>query len=71
MTAIRDCLDAVFASVALKDVLDDSTEAIGNKNPNIRMEAALFLARSLTTVSQKPAKAEFKAIVDAMLKVLQ
>ena len=70
IAALRDALDAISDAVALKDILEDVLEAVGNKNPNVRIESTLFLVRCLANSKASPAKAELKAISEAMVKII-
>lgn len=46
--AIRDAIDAVYQSITIESVLEDVLEALNNKNPSVKAETALFLARAFT-----------------------
>ncbi|KAH1013187.1 hypothetical protein HUJ05_012209 [Dendroctonus ponderosae] len=48
LTAIREAIDAIYLSTSLEAILDDVLEALGNKNPTVKSEVALFLARAFT-----------------------
>ncbi|XP_023239725.1 cytoskeleton-associated protein 5-like [Centruroides sculpturatus] len=43
--ALREAIDAIYESVSLEFILDDTVNALDNKNPQIRAETAAFLAR--------------------------
>ncbi|KAI0221669.1 hypothetical protein L0F63_000494 [Massospora cicadina] len=66
--ALRGCLDAVFASVTLSDVLDDILGMFGEKNPQIKAECVRWLIRILKTIKAAPTKAEVKKMCEGLLK---
>lgn len=46
--AIRDSLDAIYPSITLESIVDDVLEAMNVKNPSVKAETALFLARAFS-----------------------
>ncbi|XP_049825977.1 protein mini spindles isoform X2 [Aethina tumida] len=48
VTAIRDAIDAVYLTTNLEAILEDVLEALGNKNPSVKAETSLFVARAFT-----------------------
>ncbi len=44
-------------------------QALSNKNPQARAEAALFLSRCLSVTRKAPTKDEVKSLTNALLKV--
>ncbi|ETN59361.1 microtubule associated protein xmap215 [Anopheles darlingi] len=71
VTALRDAIDAIYPATTLEAILEDLLEALGNKNPNVKMETASFLARSFTkTIPTALSKKIIKPIVAALLKTL-
>lgn len=69
--ALRDAIDAMYPSTNLEAIQEDVLAALANKNPNVKTETALFIARSLTKT--QPAvlnKKLLKAYVTALLKNL-
>ncbi|XP_055620315.1 protein mini spindles isoform X2 [Toxorhynchites rutilus septentrionalis] len=71
VTALRDAIDAIYPSTSLEAIQEDILEALGNKNPNVKMETASFLARAFTkTLPTILNKKLLKAIVTALLKTL-
>lgn len=43
--ALREAIDAIYETVSLEFILEDTINALDNKNPQIRAETAAFLAR--------------------------
>lgn len=71
VTALRDAIDSIYPSTTLEAIQEDILEALGNKNPNVKMETASFLARAFTkTLPTILNKKLLKAIVTALLKTL-
>ncbi|XP_055533540.1 protein mini spindles isoform X2 [Wyeomyia smithii] len=69
--ALRDAIDAISLSTTLECMQDDISEALGNKNPSVKMETASFLARAFTkTMPNVFNKKLLKAYVSALLKTL-
>lgn len=48
VTALREAIDAIYASTSLEAQQESIVEALANKNPSVKSETALFLARALT-----------------------
>ncbi|XP_043656970.1 protein mini spindles isoform X4 [Drosophila teissieri] len=48
VTALREAIDAVYASTSLEAQQESIVESLANKNPSVKSETALFLARALT-----------------------
>ncbi|XP_050293470.1 protein mini spindles isoform X2 [Anthonomus grandis grandis] len=48
VTAMREAIDAVYLSTNLEAILEDVQEAMNNKNPSVKSEVSLFLARAFT-----------------------
>uniref|UniRef100_A0A8B9JJ37 Cytoskeleton associated protein 5 n=1 Tax=Astyanax mexicanus TaxID=7994 RepID=A0A8B9JJ37_ASTMX len=44
--ALQEAIDAVFLSTTLQNVSEDTLAVMDNKNPSVRQQASLFLARS-------------------------
>ncbi|XP_041785332.1 protein mini spindles isoform X4 [Anopheles merus] len=71
VTALRDAIDAIYPSTTMEAILEDVLEALGNKNPSVKMETASFLARSLTkTLPAALTKKILKPLIAALLKTL-
>nr|XP_029730104.1 protein mini spindles-like isoform X2 [Aedes albopictus] len=71
VTALRDAIDAIYPSTTLEAIQEDILEALGNKNPNVKLETASFLARAFTkTLPTILNKKLLKAIITALLKTL-
>ncbi|EDW97368.1 protein mini spindles isoform X5 [Drosophila yakuba] len=48
VTALREAIDAIYASTSLEAQQESIVESLANKNPSVKSETALFLARALT-----------------------
>uniref|UniRef100_A0A182MWU9 TOG domain-containing protein n=1 Tax=Anopheles culicifacies TaxID=139723 RepID=A0A182MWU9_9DIPT len=71
VTALRDAIDAIYPSTTIEAILEDVLEALGNKNPSVKMETASFLARSFTkTLPAALSKKVLKPLIAALLKTL-
>ncbi|XP_054929937.1 cytoskeleton-associated protein 5 isoform X1 [Dermacentor andersoni] len=71
VTALREALDNAFQATNLEAILEDVTGALENKNPQIKAETTLFLARVFS--KSTPAvlnKKLLKALVTSLLKTL-
>ncbi|XP_073954765.1 protein mini spindles-like [Choristoneura fumiferana] len=47
VTALREAIDAIYPSTNLEAIMEDMLAAFDNKNPSIKAESAVFLARAL------------------------
>ncbi|XP_058831204.1 protein mini spindles isoform X3 [Topomyia yanbarensis] len=71
VTALRDAIDAIYPSTTMDAIQEDILEALANKNPNVKMETASFLARAFTkTLPTMLNKKLLKVVVTALLKTL-
>ncbi|KDN53582.1 ARM repeat-containing protein [Tilletiaria anomala UBC 951] len=70
MDAVNSTLDAVFQTVTFSDILEDVIAGTTHKNPNVKAQSILFLARSLRTTRTPPAKADVKPIAEALVQAL-
>ncbi|XP_072383442.1 protein mini spindles [Diabrotica undecimpunctata] len=71
LTALRDAIDAVYLTTNLEAILEDVVEALNNKNPSVKMETSLFLARAFTkTVSTTVNKKLLKALTGVLTKTI-
>ncbi|XP_075732811.1 cytoskeleton-associated protein 5-A-like [Rhipicephalus microplus] len=71
VTALREALDNAFQATNLEAILEGVTGALSNKNPQIKAETNLFLARAFS--KSTPAllnKKLLKALVTSLLKTL-
>lgn len=71
VTAIKEAIDAVYLTTSLETILEDVLEAFNNKNPSVKSETALFLARAFTKT--QPAvlnKKLLKALTGAFIKII-
>ncbi|XP_017091916.2 protein mini spindles isoform X2 [Drosophila bipectinata] len=48
VTALREAIDAIYPSTSLEAQQESIVESLANKNPSVKSETALFLARALT-----------------------
>lgn len=72
VAALREAIDAIYPSTNLEVIMEDMLAAFDNKNPSIKAESALFLARALCHT--QPAafnKKLLKAYVAGLLKLLE
>ncbi|XP_041970087.1 protein mini spindles isoform X2 [Aricia agestis] len=72
VTALREAIDAIYPCTNLEAISEDMLAAFDNKNPSIKAESALFLARALCHT--QPAafnKKLIKAYVAGLLKLLE
>ncbi|KAL0125152.1 hypothetical protein PUN28_004351 [Cardiocondyla obscurior] len=69
--ALREAADAIYESISIDVILEDTLAALENKNPAVKAETAAFLARCFTRTS--PAnlnKKLLKSYTGALLKTL-
>lgn len=67
---LRECIDAVYQATSLEPIAEDLTGALENKNPSIRSETALFLARCFAKTNPATInKKLLKTLVTSLLKV--
>ncbi|KAM8705778.1 hypothetical protein ACLKA7_010128 [Drosophila subpalustris] len=48
VNALREAMDAIYTSTSLEAQQESIVEALANKNPSVKSETALFLARALS-----------------------
>lgn len=65
LEALTSAIDAIFNSTSLTDVLDEILEFLKHKNPQIRSETLLFLARCLKCTCIYPKALEIKLIAES------
>ncbi|KAI9155895.1 hypothetical protein H9P43_009005 [Blastocladiella emersonii ATCC 22665] len=70
LVPICAALDAVFAATSLDANVEDTLAVFAHKNPSVKGEAVRFLVRCLKETRALPGKAELKAIVDALIKLM-
>ncbi|KAH9418886.1 hypothetical protein DERP_004212 [Dermatophagoides pteronyssinus] len=69
--SLRDAIDAVYLSTNLEAISEDIITSLDNKNPSIRSETALFLARSFTKTNPHTIQKKLlKTLTTALLKTL-
>uniref|UniRef100_V5GAR1 Cytoskeleton-associated protein 5 n=1 Tax=Anoplophora glabripennis TaxID=217634 RepID=V5GAR1_ANOGL len=71
VTALRDAIDAVYLTTTFETILEDVLEALNNKNPSVKIETSLFLARAFTKTSPATMnKKLLKAITAVLTKTI-
>ncbi|XP_060518402.1 protein mini spindles isoform X2 [Cylas formicarius] len=71
LTALRDAIDGVYLTTNIEAILEDVLEALNNKNPSVKSETSLFLARAFTkTLPRAITKKHLKAVVGVLVKNL-
>ncbi|KAL7034400.1 hypothetical protein ACKWTF_007947 [Chironomus riparius] len=71
VAALRDAIDAIYPATNLEAIQEEVIAALANKNPSVKTETALFLARSFTKTQPTVLnKKLLKAYVTALLKTL-
>ncbi|XP_063985359.1 protein mini spindles isoform X2 [Diachasmimorpha longicaudata] len=71
VTVLREAVDAIFQSISIETVLEDTLAALENKNPAVKAETAAFLARCFArTPPPNLTKKLLKAYSGALLKTL-
>ncbi|VEN43701.1 unnamed protein product, partial [Callosobruchus maculatus] len=69
VSALREAIDATYLTTTLEAILDDVLEALNNKNPSVKLECSLFLARAFTkTIATSVNKKLLKAITTVLVK---
>ncbi|PZC81314.1 hypothetical protein B5X24_HaOG212926 [Helicoverpa armigera] len=72
VTALREAIDAIYPCTNLEAIMEDMLAAFDNKNPSIKAESSLFLARALChTQPSAFGKKLVKAYVAGLLKLLE
>ncbi|XP_066151261.1 protein mini spindles [Euwallacea fornicatus] len=69
VTAIREAIDATYLSTTIEPILEDVLEALNNKNPSVKAEAAMFLSRAFSKTQQTAInKKVLKAVTGGLMK---
>lgn len=69
--ALREAADALYQSISVDQILEDTLAALENKNPAVKAETAAFLARCFTrTPPDSLNKKLLKAYTGALLRTL-
>ncbi|KAM9502287.1 cytoskeleton-associated protein 5-like isoform 5-T5 [Salvelinus alpinus] len=67
--ALQEAIDAIFLTTSLQNISEDVLGVMDNKNPSIKQQASLFLARSFRHCTQATLpKSMLKAFCPAFLK---
>ncbi|XP_011314716.1 cytoskeleton-associated protein 5 isoform X2 [Fopius arisanus] len=71
VAVLREAVDAIFLSITIEAILEDSIAALENKNPAVKAETSAFLARCFSrTPPPSLTKKLLKAYSGALLKTL-
>ncbi|KAJ8023557.1 Cytoskeleton-associated protein 5 [Holothuria leucospilota] len=72
VTALREAIDAVFPSTNFTNIMEDVLAALDNKNPSIKSETCLFLARSfrVSSSSSLAPKTALKPLCQSLVQKL-
>lgn len=68
--ALAAACDAVAASTSIPENIEEILEFMKHKNPQVKLETARFLTRSLKNTRQAPQPPEVKPMADAAIKLL-
>jgi len=71
ISVIREATDAAFLGTNLENIFEDIIQFLDNKNPQIKSEMALFLARTFSNFSpQVRNKKTLRPLINALMKTL-
>lgn len=71
VAALRDAIDSIYPSTSLENMQEDLFEALASKNPSVKSETNMFLARALTKTLPAVLNKKFlKALTGALIKTL-
>lgn len=71
VNALREAMDAIYPSTTLEAQQESIVEALSNKNPSVKSETALFLARALTRTQPTALNKKLtKLLVTTLIKTL-
>lgn len=71
VAALRDAIDSIYPSTTLENMQEDLFEALASKNPSVKAETNMFLARALTKTLPAVLNKKFlKALTGAIIKTL-
>lgn len=71
VNALREAMDAIYPSTTLEAQQESIVEVLSNKNPSVKSETALFLARALTRTQPTALNKKLtKLLVTALIKTL-
>lgn len=71
VAALREAIDAIYPSTNLEAIQEEVVAALANKNPSVKSETAMFLARAFTKTQPTVLnKKLLKTYVTALLKTL-
>ncbi|GAM87934.1 hypothetical protein ANO11243_059620 [Dothideomycetidae sp. 11243] len=68
--ALAGACDGVFLATGITDILEETLEFLKHKNPQVKLESAKFLIRSLKTTREAPPMPEVKSMADAAKSLL-
>uniref|UniRef100_A0A3B4BCM0 TOG domain-containing protein n=1 Tax=Periophthalmus magnuspinnatus TaxID=409849 RepID=A0A3B4BCM0_9GOBI len=66
--ALQEAIDAIFLTTTLQNLSEDILAVMDNKNPSIKQQASLFLARSIRHCTQALPKSVLKPLCAALIK---
>jgi len=67
---VSETLDAVFQTMSLGDILEQTLNATKHKNPAVKTGAIQFLARCLRETRHMPSKSDVKPIAEALVTAM-
>lgn len=71
VAALRDAIDSIYPSTSLESMQEDLFEALASKNPSVKSETNMFLARAFTKTLPAVFNKKFlKALTGALIKTL-
>lgn len=71
VNALREAMDAIYPSTTLEAQQESIVEALSNKNPSVKSETALFLARALSRTQPTALNKKLtKLLVTTLIKTL-
>lgn len=71
VAALREALDAIYPCTTFEAIFEESLEALNNKNPNVKTETCLFLARAFSkTQPTQFNKKILKTLMATLVKTL-
>ncbi|KAL7664895.1 TOG domain-containing protein [[Candida] zeylanoides] len=68
--ALNDCLDQIFESSSLTDILDETLNGMKHKTPQVKIATTNFLQRCLARTSVSPSTPEIDAVMEVGVKLL-
>ncbi|ODV79626.1 uncharacterized protein CANTADRAFT_20928 [Suhomyces tanzawaensis NRRL Y-17324] len=69
-TALETCLDAIFKTSSLGDVLEDILAGMKHKTPQVKIASTNYLQRCLASTTVAPSRSEIDSIMEIGVKLL-